>query len=55
MTWILIIVFSSGVNTAPLLIDNIASREECLKLEETIHKEPLAPFIRSMCVSVRKK
>lgn len=54
-TWILMVFFAYGTNnTVPVVIENIVSQAECQKLEELIHKEPLAPVIKSMCVPVRK-
>ena len=54
MTWILIVIFAAGPGAGPIVIENIVSKEECVKLEEFIHKEPLAPIIKSMCAPVRK-
>lgn len=54
MTWVLIIIFMNNNTGMPVVIENIVSQAECQKLEELIHKEPLAPVIKSMCVPVRK-
>jgi len=53
-TWILIIFFAYGANFTPVVIENIESEAECRKLEDFIHKHPLAPIIKSMCAPVRK-
>jgi hypothetical protein len=48
------IFFAHGGNFTPVVIEDIASETECRKLEDFIHKHPLAPIIKSMCVPVRK-
>jgi hypothetical protein len=48
------IFFAHGANVTPIVIENIASEAECRKLEDFIHKHPLAPIIKSMCAPIRK-
>ena len=52
--WILMVFFLQGSTGSPVVIDNIVSEAECRRLEEYIHKNPIAPVIRSICAPIRK-
>jgi len=54
-TWMLALFVSSSVNSAaggPLVIENMASREECLRVQEVFYRQ--MNVRRSVCIEVRK-
>jgi hypothetical protein len=54
IVWVLMVFFQQGSPGGPVLIDNIVSEAECRRMEDYIHKNPIAPVIKSICAPIRK-
>lgn len=54
VVWVLVTYISSASGGGPMVVDNIATRENCEALAKVIEAEDVGRWTRTKCIAVRK-
>lgn len=54
VVWVFIAYISGASGAGPMVVDNIATRENCEALAKVIEAERVATWTHTKCIAVRK-
>ena len=55
IVWVLFVSFGNNYNNPPVVYDNIASKEECIKIARKLKEHRPTSYNGSTCIQVEKK